>query len=339
MNSKQEDIDELIVTCLADSTDKEAWKELKQWTSASPEHEHYFRLRQEIWFSALDGNESARFGNPDDAYALFRRRVEKTGHHTVSRKSFRIGWQKSLRYAAAAAFVAAMCFYAYWLGEAQADKYRSNVTVQVPDGSRTQLTLPDGSKVWLNAGSQITYAPSFGRHNRHITLSGEGYFEVARNAELPFFVKSRNLQVRVIGTKFTFSDYANDKEAFVALAEGKVALHNLMQPDKETLLRPNERAILDKANGKIHTEAMDMRLQNATPHEALFFDEVLLTEVVKQLEKSYDVQIRITTDSLKEVRLYGNFIRHDQSIEDILNVLAATGKIHYRREGRNITLY
>lgn len=110
--------------------------------------------------------------------------------------------------------------------------------MEAPLGSRTKLTLPDGTLVWLNAGSRITYSQGFGVGNRKIELIGEGYFEVKRNEEVPFLVKTNSLLVKVLGTKFNFRDYPDDAEAIVSLSEGKVALNNLLKKEKEAFCYP-----------------------------------------------------------------------------------------------------
>ena len=85
--------------------------------------------------------------------------------------------------------------------------------------------MPDGTIVILNAGSRIIYPQNFGVYNRDVELQGEGYFEVARNIEMPFYVKTKELQVRVLGTKFNFRDYPEDKEVVVSLLEGRIVLN------------------------------------------------------------------------------------------------------------------
>lgn len=339
MSKEQEYIDDLIVTCLADHSNKRAWDELKQWMAASPENEQYFRHRQEIWFSALDGNESRLFDDANEAYALFLQRVKQAEASKMHHRTFRLNPKACLRYAAAIIALIAASYYSYWRGEERAKEHCSDVMVEAPLGSRTRLNLPDGTQVWLNAGSRIIYAPGFGTDNRRVTLSGEGYFEVRKNEKIPFYVESRTLKVRVVGTKFNFRDYPSDEEAVVSLSEGKVALDNLLQPNDETLLSPNERVVVNKRNGKMRTE--QILASNATLWTSghLSFDEELLPDVVKRLERSYNVDIYIATDSLKTLRLYGHFARGEQNIEEVLDVLEATHKIHCRRDGRNITLY
>lgn len=339
MNAEKEHIDELIAACLSNGWDKDAHGELKKWIAASAENEKYFMQQQEIWFSAIDAKEEAIY-NKEKAFGKFRNRVaaatcERGGN--AGRRCFRISayW----RYAAVAALLCVVSYFSYWQGEANVKEGFSDIVVEAPLGSRTKMSLPDGTLVWLNAGSRMAYSQGFGVENRKLELSGEGYFEVKRNEEVPFLVKTNSLQVAVLGTKFNFRDYPDDAEAIVSLSEGKVALNNLLKKEKEAFLSPNERVVLNKQSGnmKVETAAVSNALQWTNGY--LFFDEELLPDVAKELERSYNVKIHIASDSLNTFRFYGNFVRREQSIQEVLEALSATRKIRYTMDGRNITLY
>lgn len=191
----------------------------------------------------------------------------------------------------------------------------------------------------LNAGSRLVYPQDFGVDNREVELSGEGYFEVERNEKLPFHVQTPSLSVRVLGTKFNFRDYPDDEEAVVSLLEGKVALDNRLQTEAEMILLPDEQVTLDKAEG--HMKKVSTKVKNSLGWTSgrLFFDEMPLPEVVKILERSYDVRITLATDSLRNLRFYGNFSRGEQGIKDILEALEKTEKVCYIQNDKEITLY
>ena len=163
--------------------------------------------------------------------------------------------------------------------------------------------------------------------------------EVKRNEEVPFLVKTNSLLVKVLGTKFNFRDYPDDAEAIVSLSEGKVALNNLLKKEKEAFLLPNERVVLNKKNGRMHVEYSTVSNALQWTNGYLFFDEELLPDVVKELERSYNVKIQIASDTLNTFRFYGNFVHREQNIQEVLEALSATRKIHYIIEGHNITLY
>ena len=337
MEEENKHIDELIANYLTESLDKNALDELKTWIAASAENQQYFIRQREIWFSAVS-REAASVYDKDKAFENFRTRVESQKEiQSTSRRGFSLSalW----RYAAVVAIIIAVGCISYWQGEVNVKDTFADISVEAPLGSKTKLYLPDGTLVWLNAGSRMTYSQGFGVDNRKVELEGEGYFEVKRNEKIPFFVKTKDLQLQVLGTKFNFRDYPEDHEVVVSLLEGKVGLNNLLREEKEAVLSPDERAVLNKANGLLTVESVTASNASQWTDGYLFFDEELLPDIAKELERSYNVKIHIANDSLKTFRFYGNFVRREQNIQEVLEALASTEKMQYKIEERNITIY
>ena len=337
MEEENKHIDELIANYLTEGLDKNALDELKTWIAASAENQQYFIRQREIWFSAVS-REAASVYDKDKAFENFRNRVESQKEiQSTSRRGFSLSalW----RYAAVVAIIIAVGCISYWQGEVNVEDTFADISVEAPLGSKTKLYLPDGTLVWLNAGSRMTYSQGFGVDNRKVELEGEGYFEVKRNEKIPFFVKTKDLQLQVLGTKFNFRDYPEDHEVVVSLLEGKVGLNNLLREEKEAVLSPDERAVLNKANGLLTVESVTASNASQWTDGYLFFDEELLPDIAKELERSYNVKIHIANDSLKTFRFYGNFVRREQNIQEVLEALASTEKMQYKIEERNITIY
>ena len=337
MEEENKHIDELIANYLTEGLDKNALDELKTWIAASAENQQYFIRQREIWFSAVS-REAASVYDKDKAFENFRNRVESQKEiQSTSRRGFSLSalW----RYAAVVAIIIAVGCISYWQGEVNVKDTFADISVEAPLGSKTKLYLPDGTLVWLNAGSRMTYSQGFGVDNRKVELEGEGYFEVKRNEKIPFFVKTKDLQLQVLGTKFNFRDYPEDHEVVVSLLEGKVGLNNLLREEKEAVLSPDERAVLNKANGLLTVESVTASNASQWTDGYLFFDEELLPDIAKELERSSNVKIHIANDSLKTFRFYGNFVRREQNIQEVLEALASTEKMQYKIEERNITIY
>lgn len=337
MEEENKHIDELIANYLTEGLDKNALDELKTWIAASAENQQYFIRQREIWFSAVS-REAASVYDKDKAFENFRNRVESQKEiQSTSRRGFSLSalWC----YAAVVAIIIAVGCISYWQGEVNVKDTFADISVEAPLGSKTKLYLPDGTLVWLNAGSRMTYSQGFGVDNRKVELEGEGYFEVKRNEKIPFFVKTKDLQLQVLGTKFNFRDYPEDHEVVVSLLEGKVGLNNLLREEKEAVLSPDERAVLNKANGFLTVESVTASNASQWTDGYLFFDEELLSDIAKELERSYNVKIHIANDSLKTFRFYGNFVRREQNIQEVLEALASTEKMQYKIEERNITIY
>lgn len=337
MEDTKKHIDELITDYLTGNTDEQSLHELKAWIAASSENGRYFEEQCEIWFSAMDKEASARY-DKDRAFELFKQRVENAGRRKQSRK-FHLSMSDFRRYAAIIVAVVTVGCLAYWQGGVRVKDTFADISVEAPWGSRTKLYLPDGTLVWLNAGSRMSYSQGFGVNSREVELEGEGYFEVVRNEGIPFYVKTKELKLKVLGTKFNFRDYPDDREVVVSLLEGKVGLDNLLKGEKDILLVPDERAVLNKTDGVMKVEPVMASNASEWTEGYLFFDEELLPDIVRELERSYNVQIHLADTSLNNFRFYGNFARREQTIEEVLEALSSTGKLQYTMKERRITLY
>ena len=289
---------------------------------------------EEIWFSSVSKESLAKY-DKDAAYAAFKKRVAEAGAQPKA-KTFRLGW---IKYAAAVLLmVVTVGYLSYKGGQNEMQSSFGNIVIATPQGSRTQLSLPDGSRVWLNAGSSISYSQGFGYIDRLVNLVGEGYFEVVHNEKLPLSVVSENVCVKVLGTKFNFRDYPTDAEAIVSLTEGSVAMCSKKNPDEGQLLKPGQRATVDKESGKIRVEAYEVANSMKWTNGRLLFDGEPLPDIVKTLERSYNVKITIADCNLRKLRFYGDFIRQEQTLVEVLDALESTGKLRYERNGKNVIL-
>jgi len=295
-------------------------------------------ILEEILYSDISESDKRRF-DKDKAWQRFLLRTGKANEPVYRKKSWRILWQSA---AAIALLLIGSYLYFLFDGKQQEQLAAVNdvndVHIEASWGSLVKTCLPDGTMVWLNADSKLAYSQEFGINDRNVSLSGEGYFEVARNEKLPFCVQTDELQVKVLGTKFNFRNYPDDREATVCLLEGKVGLgNNVRQNDEIMMMEPDQKVFLDKNSG-------DIRMKNVTASNTmawttgyLFFDEDLLQDIAKDLERSYDVKITVHPDAAK-MRFYGSFCRKEQSVKDILDILASTEKIKYNMNGKEFRI-
>lgn len=216
----------------------------------------------------------------------------------------------------------------------------ADISVEAPLGSTTRMTLPDGTQVWLNAGSRITYSQGFGVRERNVKLMGEGYFEVAHNAKLPFHVNSSALKLRVLGTKFDFRDYPDDPNAMVTLVEGRVALgSHTDSADREYQLQPNECAVFEKGSKNMTIQSSVAQASRQWTQGVLMFHDTTLREIAITLSRSYHQRIVIADRPLATLSFYATFNRDEQTLTQILDALSATGRIRYKLQGKTYIIY
>ena len=323
-----------ITGYLTNSLTPEEMQSFQEWLNASEENRKYFSDIQEVWIAASNEADDVHSFNKDRAYQLFLRRTGETTQQGINkRKAFQL---RPWMYAAAMTIIVFICgTIAFQTGKSVIRKQLTQMSIEAPYGSKTKLYLPDGTLVWLNAGSKMSYAQDFGINERALNLTGEAYFEVTKNKHIPFKVHTDELDVKVLGTKFNFRNYQDDLEAKVCLLEGKVALST---QQKETILHPDQQALLDKKTGKLLISSTKAAYSAEWTNDRLYFDEALLPDIVKELERSYNIKITIADAALNSVRFYGNFRRREQSIREIMDVLSSTDKMTYIIEGKNIVI-
>lgn len=326
-------INDWIIGYLTNSLTPEEMQSLQEWLNATEENRKYFSDMQEVWMAASDETNDMDF-DKERAYRLFLKQTEVAAQQcTKQRKVFRI---RPWMYAVAMVIVVFLCVtIAFQTGKSVIQNQLTQITVEAPYGSKTKLYLPDGTLVWLNAGSKMSYAQDFGINERALNLTGEAYFEVIKNKKVPFKVHTNELDVKVLGTKFNFRNYEDDLEAKVCLLEGKVALST---KQKETILHPDQQALLDKKTGKLLISKTKAAYSAEWTNDRLYFDEALLPDIVKELERSYNIKIAIADDALNSVRFYGNFRRREQNIQEIMEILSSTEKMTYTINGKNIVI-
>ncbi len=288
---------------------------------------------EELWVSSAVADDTQQY-DVDQAFERFRKR---TGLDQSGRQSYK--WYRTWSVAAVAiVLLGLITVTAYWQGSRQIQSNFSDIVVEAPLGSKTKLTLPDGSTVWLNAGSKMVYSQGFGVSDRKLAFQGEGYFEVEKNDEMPFLVQTHDVNVTVVGTKFNFRNYQEDEEAVVELLEGKVALENQLRKEAVRYLSPEEKMVLHKATGEMDITSAKVKEATLWTENILLFDEDLLPDIVRELERSYHVQIEIDNEDLKQARFYGQFNQLEQNIYDVLNMLSETGRLKYYEEENVIYL-
>lgn len=193
--------------------------------------------------------------------------------------------------------------------------------VEAPLGEKSKLTLPDGTVVWLNAGSQLRYSSHFNKNNRDITLEGEGYFEVTRQQEKEFVVYSAGCGVHVKGTVFNVKAYPEDPTMEVRLYEGSVCLSTPSVREEDGIyMEPGEKVHYNKMNKTTRKEKLlyqdDLSWKDGYYH----FADNSLKEIAAELERIFNVRIKIEDDDIEKYRYHISFVNHEV-LPDMLDAI------------------
>jgi ferric-dicitrate binding protein FerR (iron transport regulator) len=205
--------------------------------------------------------------------------------------------------------------------------------IATPNGGQYQVILPDGSKVWLNAASSLRFPTRFEGKERSVELTGEAYFEVAKNNSMPFRVKlpGNGMDVQVLGTEFDVMAYANELSSNTTLVSGKV---NVVSKGAVRALEPGTQAILDNQTKAMRVADANVEQVVAWKNGLFRFRETGIRELMRQVERWYNVQVVYETEGKDQD--FTGVVSRNQPVSALLQMLELTGTVHFRIEDKRI---
>ena len=209
-------------------------------------------------------------------------------------------------------------------------------TLMVPLRGEYRLVLGDGTKVWLNSASSLSYPVQFAEKERCVELDGEAYFEVTPDPERPFIVKSGDVQTRVLGTSFNIQAYRNEKSVYTTLLTGSIRVA-VADGGDAVVLTPGREAIWEKGSGAIQVEAVNAEDAIAWRYGNFIFEEEDIEVVMRMLSRWYEVEF-VFDGGRKEKHTFSGRMSKDESLDTVLETIELAGGPEFRREGNIIHL-
>lgn len=269
---------------------------------------------------------------------------------------------RALRYYSAFGGIAAASILIFWLffrPNESNDAKPINNTVSTKAGDKASINLPDGSKVWLNGDSKISYVENFQSKTREVHLSGEAFFEVAKDKNKPFIIHTRTINLKVLGTAFNVRSYDNEKETETALVHGSVEITLRNSPEQKILLKPGEKLLVknipaDTSSAfrnqkpdeethiavltKMHYYGSDSSsVETSWTKSQLVFNDEPLNKIALNLERWFNVQIRIENESLKLQKYTATLVEEDK-LEDFLEALRLAEGFRYSIKNKEVVI-
>ena len=270
------------------------------------------------------------WGNEKESRSAFAAFKERASDFSASRRPAYSGMFRFIRGAAAVLFVPLLIFSIVLLSRKEPASSLCELTV--PAGQRDSLTLPDGTSVWLNSGSSIVWPERFMGDSRQVIITGEGYFDVARDPKHPFILKAGNMSVEVLGTVFNVSSYQDMKSASVSLIEGSVRMsvdHDGMK--SQTVMKPGEMVCYDKQSGHLTKDNVHAESVCAWRNGGFSFTNQPLSDIVAQLQRVFSVRIDVMSSELLESRFSMAFV-NGEGLDSILKAISDVGKMRLVRK-------
>lgn len=334
MKESTNDINEIIIRYLDGSAALEEKMLLLRWLKQSDGNRDDFAVTRDLWLSCnvAAGNElevDIALEKLKDRILLEQGRMEKES--LTERKTLSV----VLRWTRVAAVLLLLLGIGYGIGSWREHSV-SDVIVQnqliTAKGSKGRFTLPDGSVVWLNSETKLTYPNQFTGNRRFVSLEGEAYFEVAKNPERPFIVDMGNASIRVLGTTFSVKADKGKDQITAVLLEGSIRFES---PTQQVLLAPDQQLTFIRSTNKIDIQSVNAKENLAWKDGLLKYKSIALCTLLNELEKRYEIPIHIENKRLLDpnVTVSGTF-SEDQSLKEILQVISRSLPIKWsQRDG------
>jgi transmembrane sensor len=356
MKNINEDIG-LITRVLTGEATVEEEAYLLKWIEESKSNQQLFFEMKDIWEASQAINDVSI--KSDESWERFRNQIEIIEEEKEAEKKS----NKLMIFLKIAAIVI-VTFGLSWLSFSlimPKPSLTAKNEIITPEGSKTKIVLPDGTKVWLNSRSNLTYYANYNNKNRDVQLSGEAYFEVVKNPNKPFIVKTGKIDIKAYGTTFNVKSYSTDRFVETTLINGLVIIEQTLTKKTLAILKPHQKSIVLKDNlilkdnltpqlknilklakqdiskdteFKIDVNSNSLLVQsNTIPETAwkdqkLYFTSETFDEIAIKLERWYGVEIHLQSDELKNERFTGKFT-HNEPLVKVLEAIKITTPITY----------
>ncbi|WP_026473974.1 FecR family protein [Alkaliflexus imshenetskii] len=322
---------ERLVTYFSGNASDEEMRDVEAWTSESRQNRRYFDEVREVWCATELANKSDRF-QPGPAWRTFSRWFDLQKKHENAIRFRQTLWGIT-RYAAMVLLTLAVSWFLF---HQNSKEDFTGFVVEVPYGQRSNVVLPDGTRVALNSGTTFRVI-HLSDTERRVHLSGEGFFNVAHDSRNPFVVETQNFDIRVLGTSFNIKTYKDDNLASAYLVEGSVQIE--MPGMNAVKILPGDKVEF-LGQGQLKTiKGLDERAILSWQEGRYIFRQEKLADIARTLERAYDIRVEFETEQVKEERYTGS-LDVNEHVTDVMNRLVITSgfPLRYRLSNRVLTI-
>ncbi|MFV0378075.1 MAG: FecR family protein [Mangrovibacterium sp.] len=322
--------EELLLKYILGQAENDEMRLVQEWISSSDENQNEFSRIRNIWIlSGLENEIDPVRKQVGIQQTLFKVKEQNRRKRV---KELRLVWG---RYAALLLLAIVISGVSGYFISGQKNMPNQGIEVIAAIGERSQVVLPDGSKVELNSGSTLRLEPSFGSKKRVVKLDGEAFFRIAHDASRPFVVKTSKLDVEVLGTVFNICSYSNEPGITTFLESGKVKIKT--ENGQQVLLKPLQTADFNKESGKIEVVDQGSDYLVDWTRGMLTMKEVTIESLSKKLERKFNVTICFGDEEVKTHRYTGSI--RDEQLDTILEALRFSSDLNYIKQEGQVTLY
>lgn len=321
-------IDILIIRLLSGEANPDEKKNIEEWLGQSAENKKLYADLREIWLSAGAQSNADNY-RLEDAIQKFKDQISSEKYRLKNQ----INFQQLLKYAAILILILGLPF-SYYIGNRNAKTDNSTTTISCAFGDKSSIILPDSSKVWLNSGSKLTFNSDFKNGARIVILEGEAFFSVSKDKEHPFRVKTTDIDIEVLGTKFNVMAYPDENSLSTTLVEGSLEISSLYE---NTRIKPDQKLVFNKVSKKMALrEIVDTSADTEWKDGRLVFRNESLGELAPKLHRWFDVDIVFADERAKQRRFTGVLER--ESILEVISCFDLSKYVECRIQGNKIII-
>jgi ferric-dicitrate binding protein FerR (iron transport regulator) len=305
---KNTDAAEILGRYLRDRYALETEEKVQQWLAKNPITEELEQASEEYWNSISPGKDAT-------TVEALKRVNAKIGIHSPVKKTVRLKVLSRV----AAVFILLIGISGVWF-YLQNNNQPTMIEISTAYGETKQVTLPDQTEVWLNAGSSLKYPSEFDPKVRSVHLTGEAFFSVTKNQSMPFLVGTKNLTVKVLGTKFNLKAYTEEHQAVATLQEGKIEVQTVKNQKQQMI--PNEQLVYNSETSSLKVAKINPEDIPDWKNGSLRFSEATLGEILQTLERRFNISFDTDRSIDLSAERYTIKFEREETLEQILQVLA-----------------
>lgn len=348
----------LIARCLNNTASQEEQDALQEMLSTDPSFLSEYELLQQFWNDhPLNHDDKVEEELQDNVNRILFL-ANTSDEPAVAEEPYSIGEERPkhsflsgkiktvlyISFTAAAACIAFL-FIRISLSKQSTNNLQQLQTILAQNGAKTRAILPDGSVVWLNSGSKISYAGNFKGSLREVFLEGEAYFDVTKNPHKPFIVHASNINVKVLGTVFNVKSYASDSITETTLLSGLVQISNVHNSQKVLYLHPNEKITVPKKSEDVVADSItaintNIKIQNRNEtswvYNRLVFRGDSFKKLATKLERWYNVKIKFADEKVTQLHFNGSL--ENETVEEAFKSLQAAVPFNYKINDHQILI-
>lgn len=317
---------ELLIRYLSGNCNDDECECLLTWVETSEENKRHFAEMKNSWVISNINTDNLNQDETNHSFQTVLNKIQNSENNSENNSpKISIFW----RVAAAVIITVGLTSLINYIVWKEPEKKLAYNELSVPSGQQAQLTLADGTRIWLNSKSKLIYPGEFSSKTREVILEGEGYFQVSHNPDKPFIVKTSHLDVKVLGTSFNITNYSDEDKISFALESGSISLLDKGTENSKLKLKPTDLAVYSKKTHDIQLSKGDADIYKSWLKGQFKFRNLSFEDIARRLGRNFNVQFVFVNEKIKTIKYNGSFYNYEP-LHQILKIMQTNSAFRYR---------